>query len=346
MHVAIATSNTPGVEVLRLHGFDVHLLPLFPGGMNPARDLQLVAALLRLYRFERPDLVHHITIKPVMYGGIAARIAGIRAVASAMSGLGFLYISNSLVIGALRYALGFPLRFALSHKNIRVILQNPDDIELFVRRRLVPRKSIVLVSGSGVDEAEFSVRPEPRGNVNVLFPARLLWDKGISEYVEAARLVRRTNPTVRFLIAGAADKNNPRSVSQDILANWVQEGAIEWLGTCNDMPDLLARSHIVCLPSYREGLPKSLIEAASCGRPIVATDVPGCREIVHHGVNGLLVQPRNAAALAGAIQKLLESEELRTKMGRLGRQLVAKQFTLRAIVAQTLNIYRNLLITK
>lgn len=343
MEVAIATCCTPGVAKLRALGFRVHAIPLAPGGMNPLKDLRLLWSLVALYRRERPHVVHQVTIKPVMYGGIAARLTGVPAVVSAMSGLGFLYISESPVIRGLRFFLGFPLKLALSSPRVRLILQNPDDRYLFVSRRLVGAEQIELISGSGVDEGVFSVRPEPVDRPTVLFPARLLWDKGIGEYVEAARLVKIRRPEARFLIAGAADPNNPRAVPEDLLREWAHSGVIEWIGQRDDMPDVLASAHVVCLPSYREGLPKALIEAASCGRAIVTTDVPGCREIVQPGVNGLRVPVRDHRALAEAVEKLLESPELRGKMADSGRRLVLEKFTLRAIVEQTLAIYRKIL---
>ena len=345
MDVSIATSVTAGVAKLRAHGFVVHELPLVPGGMNPLRDLRLLLALIVLYRRERPDLVHQVTIKPVMYGGLAARITGVGAVVSAMSGLGFLYISEALWVRALRLALSVPLRLALRSKNVRLILQNPDDVALFCRRGLVRAEQIDIVPGSGVDERLFNVQPEPAGALTVIFPARLLWDKGIGEYVEAARAIKARRADVRFLVAGAADYNNPRAVPEEIVRRWAEEGVIAWLGQREDMPALFAAAHVVCLPSYREGLPKALIEAASCGRAIVTTDVPGCREIVHPNVNGLRVPAHDAVALAGAIEKLLESAELRRNMARSGRQLVLERFTLNAIVSQTLAIYRKLLPT-
>lgn len=339
MDVAIATSQTPGVEKLRVLGFKVHLLPLAPGGMNPFRDLALLVALVKLYASERPDLVHQVTIKPVMYGGIAARLTGVQAVVSAMSGLGFLYISEALWVRVLRVFLSLPLRLALRGNRMRLILQNPDDVTLFLQRRLVRPEQIVLVPGSGVDEHVYAVKPEPEGDLTILFPARLLWDKGLAEYVKAARELKTRHPKVRFLVAGASDRNNPRAVPETEVQAWVREGVIEWLGQRDDMSVLFAESHVVCLPSYREGLPKALIEAASCGRAIVTTDAPGCREIVQHGLNGFLVPVGDAHALAAALEKLLESAELRRNMAYSGRQLVLAKFTLQAIVSQTLSLY-------
>jgi len=345
MEVSIATSVTPGVAKLKELGFAVHELPLAPGGMNPVQDLRLLFALIALYRRARPELVHQVTIKPVMYGGIAARLTGVRAVVSAMSGLGYLYIAEAWWVRVLRFVLGFPLRWALRNPRVKLILQNPDDVALFLKRGLVRSGQIEEVPGSGVDESVYAVTPEPTGDPTVVFPARLLWDKGIGEFVEAARRVKKRLPRARFLVAGAADRNNPRAVSDETVTEWVKSGAIEWLGQRDDMPAVLAAAHVVCLPSYREGLPKALIEAASCGRAIVSTDVPGCREIVRHGVNGLLVPPRNAEALARALEKLLVSPELRETMASAGRSLVLEKFTLRSVIEQTLLIYTKLLKT-
>lgn len=340
MQVSIATSSTPAVDVLEKEGFLVHRLPLEPGGMNPFKDAKLLWALVKLFRKERPDIIHQVTIKPVMYGSLAARLAKVPAVVNAMSGLGYLYINRGFKAALLRGVLTRLLRLGMCHPNLRFIFQNPDDREAFVKAGIIDLERVRIIKGSGVDPSLYCPREQMlEGPIRVLFPARLLWDKGIGEFIEAVRLLKVKYPEVRFVIVGGADENNPKVVDESVVHGWVQEGLVQWWGMRQDMPEVLAQSHIVCLPSYREGLPKVLIEAASCGLPIVSTDVPGCREIVEHEKNGLLVPAKEYQSLADAIERLILSASLREAMGNRGREMVLQEFTLDRVVEQTLELY-------
>ncbi|WP_256360298.1 glycosyltransferase family 4 protein [Methylomonas koyamae] len=232
---------------------------------------------------------------------------------------------------------------ALGHRNIRVIFQNPTDRDLMLELGVVSPEQTVLVRGSGVDLQRFAVAPEPAGRLQVLMAARLLYDKGVREYVEAARLLRQQGVDARFVLVGDRDDGNPSSLSRQEVEALRADSNIEFLGFQTNMPQLLAAANIVVLPSYREGLPRVLEEAAACGRAVVTTDVPGCRDAIEANASGLLVPVRDAAGLADAIRRLLEDGELRREMGRQGRQLAERRYAVAAIVDAHLAIYRELL---
>jgi glycosyltransferase involved in cell wall biosynthesis len=307
---------------------------------NPFVEVALVWQLTKIYKDLRPDIVHHVAVKPVIYGSIAAKLAGVPAVVNAMAGLGFLFSSEKFLARVLRPTIKFVFRFLLNNQRTTVILQNPDDLEVLCGGGIVDRNRVRLIRGSGVDTAIYKRWHETEEVPIVLLASRLLWDKGIGEFVEAARRIRREGMQVRFVIAGVGDDENPTSISSSQLQEWSEEGDVEIWGHCTDMPAVFAGVHIVCLPTnYGEGVPKVLIEAASCGRPIVATDAPGCREIVIDGKNGILIQVSDSEALATAIRKLLRSPETRSRMGEFGRKLVEEKFALERVNRETLEIY-------
>lgn len=322
-----------------IRGSGVRLIPfeIARSSLNPLGELFTLLRLIRIYRRERPDLVHHVAMKPVLYGSIAARLAGRPMVINAVAGMGWVFTSGS---GATRWLERFvrgALKRALSTGT--VIVQNPDDAQLLAGVG-VPESQIRRVRGSGVDLRRFRPVTDIDDAPVVLLAARLLWDKGVGEYVAAARLLRKRGISARFLLAGQPDPVNPASVAASDVSAWVQEGVVEHVGWVTDMPGLLASVHIVCLPSYREGLPKSLIEAAAAGKPIVTTDVPGCREAVRDGDNGLVVPSRDVQALADALERLIVDPVLRRQMGARGRARAEQEFGLDAVVQQTLAIYR------
>ncbi len=315
-------------------------LPFDRQGLNPVADLATIAKLTRLYSDIRPDVVHHVALKPILYGSIAARLAGVPAVVNAMPGMGYVFLSKQLLSRAIRPAVITAFRALLNRRNSRVILQNPDDVEAWVTRG-VRRDRVVLIRGAGVDIAQFAVTPEPDGTL-VILPARLLYDKGVQEFVDAAQSIRRKHPRVRFALVGEGDPGNPSSVPPEQLEKWSRNG-IELFGWRDDMANVLAETNIVCLPSYGEGLPKALLEAAACGRAIVTTDVPGCREIVTDGDNGFLVPARDAGALARALERLIVDPALRRTMGERGRARVVTEFSADAVATATLKVYDELL---
>ncbi|MCH9695873.1 MAG: glycosyltransferase family 4 protein [Gammaproteobacteria bacterium] len=324
-------------------GLTLHPISLSRRSKNPFTEIRIIWQLVQLYRELRPDVVHHVALKPVLYGSIAARLAGIPAVVNAMAGLGFLFISTNMMARLMRPVVKLLFRFLLNNRRTTVILQNPDDVELLCGSGTVDRERVRLIRGSGVDPDVYTQKAEPDGVPVVLLASRFLWDKGIGEFVSAAESLRTQGADARFVLVGDADAENPVSISSSQLETWKTEGNVEFWGRHDDMPKIFGKVHIVCLPSYREGVPKVLIEAASCGRPIVTTDAPGCREIVVDGHNGLLVPTKDATSLASALRRLLESPELRLEMGAAGRQLVKDRFSLEIVIRETLSVYRSIL---
>jgi glycosyltransferase involved in cell wall biosynthesis len=300
-------------------------------------------ATSKLLRDIKPDLVHNVTIKPVLYTSLAARFFGNPAVVNAISGLGYVFISPGLKAWLLRWAARLAYKVALSGDRVRVIFQNPDDIEAFVGRGLVEKHRAVLIRGSGVDVEMYRHIPEPQDVPVVMLASRMLRDKGVEEFVDAARLLREWKVNCRLVLVGETDPGNPATVTIEELQSWVQEGIVEWWGQRTDMEQVLPLAAIVSLPSYREGLPKILLEAASVGRPIVTTDVPGCREVVREGENGYLVPPRDHVHLAEAIKLLIENPKERARMGVKSREIAVTEFPIEKVVERTLSVYDDLL---
>jgi glycosyltransferase involved in cell wall biosynthesis len=343
MRVTVAAIDTGAGDTIRRHGLEFRPLQLTTRGMNPLGELSAIAGLCRMYRELRPDIVHHVTIKPVIYGSIAAKIVGGMAVVNAISGLGYVFTEHAIA-RALRPVVTRLYRFALSGKRSRTIFQNPDDREQFVRRGLVDAAETYLIRGSGADVDVFRPSPEKVGGPVVILPSRMIWDKGIAEFVAAAGALRDQYPEARFALVGKPDRGNPKAVPEDQLAEWSRAGVVEWWGHRPDMPAVFAESALVVLPStYPEGVPKVLIEAAAAGRPIVTTDTPGCREVVRHGVNGLLVPCRDTENLAAAIGYLLAGPEERARMGAAGREIATAEFSLEGVVQAHMEIYNSLL---
>lgn len=343
--------SPPGTYVSRLEeqGFRHISLPMERRSLNPWQEAKLLTHLTKLYTKEQPDLVHHFTIKSVIYGSLAAQFAGIKARVNAVTGLGHVFTSHSWQARLLRPLVRSLFRIALRGPQSRLILQNPDDYQSFIEARLAPSNSLRLIRGSGVDTERFQPSPpnhreEGKTRVfRVLLATRLLWEKGIGEYVEAARILKPRYPSIEFLLAGSPDHGNPASVPPEQILVWEREGMITALGHVENMENLLRQVDLAVLPSYREGTPRSLLEAAACGLPIVTTDVPGCREIVQQSVNGLLVPVKNAQALAEAIRYLVENPQERTKMGKAGREKVLAEFDQRIVLEKTFEVYREVL---
>jgi glycosyltransferase involved in cell wall biosynthesis len=331
-----------GAYVSRLQemGFRWVCFPLARRGLNPFTEINTLKRLVRLYRQEKPDLVHQFTVKCVLYGSLACHLLGIRSVVSSVTGLGYVFTEGE---GAKRWLLNLVILFyRMVLRHTWVIFQNPDDRALFLKNHLVDPKRVALIRGSGVDTRRFLPRPEPNGFLTIILPARLLWDKGVGEFVEAGRRVLAEGLRARFVLVGDSDPENPAAIPVTQIQAWEKEGVIEWWGWREDMESVYAQANIVCLPSYREGVPKTLIEAAACGRPIITSNVPGCRDIVRQGENGLLVPPRNIPALVESLKLLMKSPNKRWAMGSRGRKIVEKEFSNELVVTQTLAVYSSL----
>jgi glycosyltransferase involved in cell wall biosynthesis len=325
-------------------GFHYHSIPMSRRGLNPLQEIRTFLSLLRLYRYVRPDLVHLLTIKAIIYGGIAARFAGVPSVVIAFTGLGQIFSGRGLHWSALRFSVRLLLKIAAGHPNSSVIVQNPDDDLRLTTLGIVPIGESVLIRGSGIDVGSFKPLPLSTGAPLVILASRMIWEKGILEFVEAARFLRGNGSKARFALVGNTHPSNPRAVPGAQLKAWDLEGVVEYWGRREDMSNVLQESHIVCLPSkYGEGVPRILIEAAAAGRPLVATDIPGCREVVRDGITGLLVPCGDVNALARAIAHLAGDVDLRRRMGAKARQLAETEFDERTTVTKTLAVYDALL---
>jgi glycosyltransferase involved in cell wall biosynthesis len=340
-HVVLLVSP-PGEYASRLEESGFHWIP-FPmdrRGANPIKELITLWRLFRLYRRQKPDIVHHFTVKCVLYGSLAAKLNGIPRIVNAITGLGYLFLGRGIKAWMMRTAALILYRPAL--RKTEIIFQNQDDLEVFRSFGLASKNQAHLIPGSGIDTIRLQVMDESEGTPVVVLAARMLWDKGVGEFVNAARILKEEGVAGRFVLCGTGYEDNPASIPAEQLERWEREGSVEWWRWQEDMYEVYQLSHIACLPSYREGLPRSLAEAAACGRALVAADTPGCRLVVRHGYNGLLVPARDAAALARALKELMLDPKKRREMGINGRRLVEENFSQERVLADTLGVYRRL----
>jgi glycosyltransferase involved in cell wall biosynthesis len=344
--VFVLTREGDFANKIKENGFTLVPITIPRSITSPIKDLCAIIKLVSYFNKIKPDLIHNIALKPVLSGSIAAWFARVPVVINFYTGLGYVFISESLSIRVVRSVLIPLVRLFLRSSRIYSIVQNSDDEKILTTYGLIRKDSLSMIRGSGVDIEKFKYTEETCDTpVIVIFPARFLKDKGIYEYIDAVRILRETNPTVRFVMAGDTDMGNPTSITKEILLNWINEGVVEWWGYSDNMEKTLSQVNIVCLPSYREGLPKVLLEAASCGRAIVTTDAPGCREVVEDGVNGLIVPAKNSIKLAEAIEKLIIAPKLRKQMGKSGREMVIQNFDMQKINMETTDLYNWLLET-
>lgn len=330
-------------DAIEKEGFRVIPTSFSRRSLNPLRELALVRDIAKIYRAEKPDVVHHVSLKPVLYGSIAARLAGVPSVVNAFTGLGYAFIARDAKGRAVRALVTRLLRFALGGLRAKTIVQNDDDAATLLAAGLVRPEDLVLIRGSGVDLKAFAPSVPPPGDPVVVLPARLLWDKGVGEFVDAARRLKAAGVRARFALVGDPDPENHTAVPPKRLAQWKKEGAVELWGRREDMAAVFAASHLVCLPSYREGMPKTLLEAAASARVCVTADVPGCRDAVRDGITGFLVPARDPVALADILRLLIEAPELRARMGEHGRRWAEENFSQERIASETLAVYRELL---
>lgn len=341
--VHIVTGITDQKETLEKYGLIVHSLTIDRSSANFFGTLRTFWQIVAVFRNVRPHLVHLVTIKPVLLGGIAARLVGVRSVVVAVSGLGYVFLDRGWMSRLRRIVVGCLYRLALGHGNIRVIFQNPDDRDSLIRLAKLPSGKVEMIRGSGVDLNVFRYRPLPEGLPIVVVAARLIADKGVREFVEAARMLHKKGSNVRCCIVGTPDLANPSSLSETELRAWEEEGVIERWGHRHDMENVLSAAHIVVLPSYREGVPKVLLEAAAVGRAVITTDVPGCRDAIEPWVTGVLVPVRNISALADAIDSLINDVDRCQSMGQAGRGLAEREFDVKQVVAKHMRIYQQLM---
>lgn len=346
VEVVMVTPYGPYGEKLEAEGFRWIPVPMIRRSLNPLHEAWLLWRLFHIYQTEKPNIAHHFTLKCVVYGGLAARFVGINGIVGDIAGMGFVFASSSTLAIMLRPLVCILLKTALGGKKCRLIVQNPDDLDTIISASIADPANVTLIPGSGVNTDQFSPTTKPlvsEGSKKVLLAARLLWEKGIAEYIEAAQQLKSLGYSVDFLLAGEPDMGNPNSVQQEQVEIWQQAGIIKPVGHIDNMAELLKSIDIMVLPSfYREGVPRSLIEAAAAGLPIVTTDTPGCRDIVENGVNGFLVPVRDSNALAEALRKILEAPTLASRMGEAGRAKALAEFDERLVFEKTVGVYREL----
>ncbi len=328
------------LERIRADGFESFALSENKKGIHPLHELRALIKLVRAYRAYHPHIAHHIGLRNLLHGSIAAWFAKTPAIVNSVVGLGALFTSGSMKLILLRKILLFALKRFLTRKNTWVIVQNDDDKRVILKNLLSEASRLTIIRGSGVDVHSFRPVPESPGMPMAVLVSRMLAHKGVREFVEAARLLREENVEVRMVLVGAPDPKNPSSIPESALSHWNERGEVEWWGYREDIREVWRGAHIAILPSYGgEGLPKSLLEAAAFGRPLVATDVPGCRDFVREGVNGFLIPTRDSRKLAQAIKKLAQAPDLRRRMGEAGRKMVEEKFSDEIVSQSILELY-------
>jgi glycosyltransferase involved in cell wall biosynthesis len=346
VHVAVAMDpelDKDSRRTLEAAGFIVHSLQLSRHGAHPYELIRDWLSLIRLFQGVRPDIAHLVTLKPILLGGLACRLVRIPATVMAVPGRGTVFSARGPLAMVRRWIVLIGYRLAYRHRKTRVIVQNVEDRDYFVSRRIFRAEDVSLIRGSGVDTSRFAMLPEPNGPPIVVFAGRMLREKGAEEFVAAAASLKQQQTPARFVLLGAPDHGNPKSHTREEIEAWVASGAVEWWGFCHDMERVFAQSHIVCLPTYYgEGVPKVLIEAAAAGRPIITTNTPGCRDIVRHEFNGLLVPPRDTASLVLALERLINNADERRAMGERGHRLARAEFAVELVVEKTLNLYASI----
>jgi glycosyltransferase involved in cell wall biosynthesis len=338
VHVAATVEGPDEAEPIRRAGIVFHELRGARGAAGPLADAAMLVDVLRTIRRVRPQVVHAVTAKPIMLAGFACRLLRVPVFIGALTGLGYLYIDQSRN-RLLRALVSRAMAIGLAPRSARLIVQNAHDAELLIRAGVVDRRQLVLIPGSGVDVDEYAECAEPAGVPAVILPARMLLDKGVIEFCEAAAAIRAQGIEARFALVGGLDPRNPAAIDEPRLRELCARTGVEWWGHRRDMRDIYAASHVVCLPSYREGLPKCLLEAGATGRAIVTTDVPGCRDVVTDGVDGLVVPVRDASTLATALARVIRDADLRRHLGAAAARRVREQFDVRLVIDRTLSLY-------
>lgn len=344
--ILVAPKNDVAKIFVEGKGVAFYPINLSRKGTNPLFELKTIYELYRLYKKIKPDLVHHVTIKPVLYGSIVSKMTGVKATINAITGMGYVFCNEDKKAKVIRFFVKKLYRFGLSGDSTRVIFQNPENLQIFLNQKLVQKENAVLIKGSGVNLEEFTPansNARNDNNVKIVLASRMLWDKGVGDFVGAAKLLKEKYSNVEFVLAGDCDYGNPSFIPKEQLVSWDKEGVVKWIGKSTNMPQTFSNCDIVCLPSRHEGVPKVLLEAAAAGLPIVASDIPGCKEVVKHGKNGFLVKNEDIKGLVGAFEALINDKELRHKMGAKGRQIAEKEFSVNKVVKETIRVYEDAL---
>ncbi|WP_347988048.1 glycosyltransferase family 4 protein [Methylomonas sp. AM2-LC] len=340
--VSVLTRVNKHAQIILDQGINLIPLVIDRSKINPFNEIKLIKKLVTLYRQERPQIVHQVALKPILYGSLAARIAGVPYIVNAPVGLGYVFSSKQLKARLLKPLILLAYRFLLNPINSIAIFENPDDRAFFANKGIIKLEHTRLIRGAGVNMQQFVPTKKPDGLPIVILASRMLWDKGVGEFVEAAKIINKNTINARFVLVGAPDTQNPESIGENQLIAWQNAGCIEWWGHQDDMPSVFSQAHIICLPSYAEGLPRVLIEAAASGLPIVTTNIPGCREIVHNAENGYLIPPKSIDSLVNTLNLLISNSGLRLEMGENGRNIAINGYSTEQVNRETLAIYEQL----
>jgi glycosyltransferase involved in cell wall biosynthesis len=336
--IVVITRCRDHAEIIQSAGLRVLPLEMDRRGLSPLILIREILQVVGIYFSERPDIVHHVALRPVLVGGVASRLVGIKKTVSALAGMGFLFTNNrhnSLISKGVKCIIPWVVARG------KAIVQNSEDASLLAHCG-VQQEKINIVPGSGINTEEYKPQSKESDVPIVMMASRLLSDKGVLEFVEAARVVNHSQKLARFVLVGEPDHDNPASVPEARIQEWVEDGVVEVWGRKEKMSDILPQATIFCLPSYREGMPKALLEAMACGLPCITTNAPGCRDAVRHGDNGFLVPVKDSSLLADAIQQLLNNKTLCLEMGRRGRERAIKEFSEEVVNTEILRIYEKL----
>lgn len=340
--VTVMTGPGKGQDTITDLGFRWEEVVFYRGSLNPFLEIRSLYSIGRAYRKVRPEICHHIALKPIVYGSIAAYFIPCQKILNTVAGLGHAFSGSTWKHKLIQYLVVMLFFLSCRSRKNQVVFQNPDDLAEIMKYRVLRKENTSIILGSGVDITRFTPAPPPKnGHPSVVLPARMLKTKGVEVFVNASKILKKRGLEPRFLLAGGLDLENKAGIPEADLREWQQEGVVEWLGHRTDLPDIFKNADIVTLPShYREGIPLALLEAAACGKPIVTTDMPGCRLTVQNKKNGFLVPPQNPEKLADALEHLLKDQELRQKMGAQSRKLVEEKFSMDTINRQYLDLYQ------
>ncbi len=337
--VHVATSVTDKAALIKNAGFILHDIPISRGAIGPVTTFKTFLAIMKIFYKVKPNIAHLVTIKPILLGGIAARITNIPGVIAAISGLGYIFIDQGFIASIRRFFIKALYKTSLGHKNLKIICQNLNDLDEIQQATKRSNDSFSIISGSGVALNQFTHVPDRNKIPKIIMASRLLKDKGVIEFAEAAEILKEKNIQAEFILVGDPDPDNPSSIHSSQLEEWEQKGILECWGYIDNMQDVLSQASIVVLPSYREGFPKVLMEAAACGRAVITTDVAGCRDAIYNGVTGLLVPAKDANSLADAILDLTASPEKFKQMGLEGRKMAEERFDESIVIEKHLALY-------
>ena len=343
--VGLLCNRGKNTDLIKKKGIEVFNFSLSRTSLSPLNHIRTIFQISSVFKLFKPDLIHAVAIKPLIFSSLVSKYQGLESRVFALGGLGFIFSSDKILARSLRPFVVLFLKFCLLGGKTRLIMQNKDDCKKVWDLKLINENKTRLIEGAGVDTELFIPGEKNLNKIpTVILPARLLWDKGIGEFVEAAKSIKSKSIPARFILVGSQDLHNPENIKSQVIDQWVDEELIEYWGFSDDMPKIMKEASIVCLPSYREGLPKALIEAASCAKPIVTTDVPGCKEVVSHGLNGYLVKERESKDLTIFLEELILDKSLRYSMGQEGRKIVLERFAEKLITEKTRKVWEEVLV--